>query len=71
MSEVPLQALCTYAVFCIRDTPVAARTPPVRSFLTSGACEDRGLDGPASEDKGPYALDPNTVELIPTLGRGH
>ena len=29
-------------------------------------CEDRVLDGPASgEDKGPDALTPNTVELIP------
>ena len=27
-------------------------------------------DGPASEDKGPYALTPNTVELIPTLWAG-
>ena len=31
-------------------------------------CEDRVLDGPASEDTGPYALTPKTVELIPTLG---
>ena len=27
-------------------------------------CEDRVLDGPASEDKGPYPLTPNTVELF-------
>ena len=31
-------------------------------------CEDRVLDGPASEDEGPYALTLNTVELITILG---
>jgi len=30
--------------------------------------EDRVLTGFFPEDKGPYALTPNTVELIPTLG---
>ena len=34
----------------------------------SAAESVRVLDGPASGDKGPYALTPNTVELIPTLG---
>jgi len=36
--------------------------------VVATVCEDRVLGGPASEDKGPYALTPNTVELIPTLG---
>ena len=31
-------------------------------------CEDQVLDGFLPEEKGPYALTPNTVELIPTLG---
>jgi len=35
--------------------------------VTGCVCEDRVLDGPALEDKGPYALAPNTLTPLPRI----
>ena len=50
MSEVPL---CLQRTFLMSEVPLC---------LQRTECEDRILDGPAPEDKGPYTLTPNTVD---------
>ena len=52
------------AAYNLRTLPGLV-TEPGYFVLGEDECEDWVLDGPASENKGPYALTPNTVELTP------
>ena len=60
---------CGFLIFLgqIQHDPVSVRLSVGQSLCSYGLCEEQVLDRPASEDKGPYALTPNTVELIAGL----